>query len=282
MSGMRVVVTGGSGQLARAVREMWKGHEIITPLESALDLGQREAILGEIRQLQPQVVINAGAFTQVDRCESEPELAMRINGEAVGWLAEACDEQNALLVQVSTDYVFDGTGTRPYRESDPTNPQSVYGRTKLRGELKARGAKEYLIIRTAWLYDAWGRNFYLTMRQAAAKGRKIQVVDDQWGSPTTCRTLARQLQAAVDEGWRGLVHGTCTGTTTWYGFAAEIFRQAGIPAELNPCTTLDYPTPAKRPEYSVLDGGLRAKLGTDVMPSWQDALAEVIAVTPLD
>lgn len=273
---MRVVVAGGSGQLARAVRETWTGHELIFPLEAELDLRRREAVAGVLRELRPEVVINAAAFTQVDRCEAEEELATLVNGTAVGWLAEACDELGAKLVQISTDYVFEGTGTRPYRESDPTSPTSVYGRSKLLGEQNAARAKRSLIARTAWLYDAWGRNFFLTMVNAAREGRELRVVDDQRGTPTTCRALARQLLTAVEEEWRGLVHATCSGETTWHGFAAEIFRRTGMEARLSPCATAEYPTPARRPAYSVLDGSHRAELGTDRMPEWRAALAEVV------
>lgn len=273
---MRVVVAGGSGQLARAVRETWMGHELIFPPEAVLDLGRREAVAGVLRELRPEVVINAAAFTQVDRCEAEEELATLVNGTAVGWLAEACDELGAKLVQISTDYVFEGTGTRPYRESDPTSPTSVYGRSKLLGEQNAARAKRSLIARTAWLYDAWGKNFFLTMVNAARQGRELRVVDDQRGTPTTCRALARQLLTAVEEEWRGLVHATCSGETTWHGFAAEIFRRTGMEARLSPCATAEYPTPARRPAYSVLDGSHRAELGTDRMPEWRAALAEVV------
>jgi len=273
---MRVVVAGGSGQLARAIRETWMGHELIFPPEAELDLSRREAVAGVLRELRPEVVINAAAFTQVDRCEAEEDLATLVNGTAVGWLAETCDKQGARLVQISTDYVFDGTGTRPYRESDPVAPRCAYGRTKLLGERAALRCRNHLVARTAWLYDAWGKNFFLTMVNAARQGRELRVVDDQRGTPTTCRALARQLQTAVEEDWRGLVHATCSGETTWHGFAAEIFRQTGIDARLSPCSTAEYPTPACRPAYSVLDGGHRAELGTDRMPEWRAALAEVI------
>jgi len=274
---MRVLVTGGNGQLAGAIRKTWEGHDLLFPDEAILDLGKKEAIQDAIAGLRPQVVINAGAFTQVDRCEAEPELAMLINGRSVGWLAEACEQEKALLVQISTDYVFDGTGNRPYREADPTNPQSVYGKSKLLGETEARKASAHLIVRTAWLFDAWGKNFYLTMRNAAAQGRSLRVVGDQVGCPTTCRALARQLRLCVEEGWRGLVHGTCQGQTNWHDFAAEIFHQAHLQVDLSPCATAEYPLPAPRPAYSVLDGARRSQLGTDLMPAWQDALAEVIA-----
>jgi len=273
---VRVLVSGASGQLARAIRETWVDHELLLPEEAHFDLGNQEATRAVVAATRPQVLINAGAFTQVDRCETEPELAQRINGEAVGWLAEACDEAHCLLVQISTDYVFDGQGTRPYREADPTHPQSVYGRTKLEGERQAARCTRHLIARTSWLFDAWGKNFYLTMLNAAAQGRALRVVDDQRGTPTTCRALARQLKVAAEEGWQGLVHATCQGETTWHGFAQAIFRAQGLAADLSPCTTADYPTPARRPAYSVLDGTHRAALGTDLMPTWEEALLELL------
>ena len=279
MRAMRVLITGGAGQLAWAIRENWIEHELILPEESVLDLGCPEAIQSVMTEFHPEVVINTGAFTQVDRCEKDQKVAMRINGEAVGWLAEACERQKTLLIQISTDYVFDGDSTKPYRETDAVNPRSVYGKSKLLGEENARKAPKHLIVRSAWLYDAWGKNFYITMLNAAAQGKKLKVVDDQVGSPTSCRALARQLKMAVTEGWRGLVHGTCTGETTWFDFAVEIFRQAGIKADLRPCASSEYPLPAPRPAYSVLDGSHRSELGTDLMPHWRDALAEVVQDT---
>ena len=273
---MKVLVTGASGQLAHAVRRTWQDHELILPEESVLDLGKREAIFSVVAEVCPDVLINCAAFTQVDRCESEAELAHLINATAVGWLAEACEAQNAMLIQISTDYVFDGTGTRPYREDDPTSPVSVYGRTKLEGERRAATCSRHLIARTSWLYDAWGKNFLNTMLNAAAQGRSLRVVDDQRGAPTSCRVLARQLKAAAEEGWQGLVHATCQGETTWHGFAKAIFAARGMAVDLSPCTTADYPTPATRPAYSVLDGRRRHTLGTDLMPDWHEALMDVI------
>jgi dTDP-4-dehydrorhamnose reductase len=273
---MRVLVTGASGQLAHAIRRTWTAHDLILPEEAVLDLGQEAAIHAVVSEARPEVVINCGAFTQVDRCESEADLAQLINGTAVGWLAEACETQGAMLIQVSTDYVFDGTATRPYREEDPTNPMSVYGRTKLDGERQAARCRRHLIARTSWLYDAWGKNFLNTMLSAAAQGRSLRVVDDQRGAPTTCRALARQLKVAAEEGWHGTVHTTCQGETTWHGFAQAIFEAKHIPVDLTPCTTADYPTPAQRPAYSVLDGARRRSLGPDLMPPWHEALLEVL------
>ncbi|NTW87121.1 MAG: dTDP-4-dehydrorhamnose reductase [Holophagaceae bacterium] len=273
---MRVLIAGASGQLAQAIRRTWQDHDLVVPEETVLDLSRREAISTVVAETRPQVVLNCAAFTQVDRCESEAEQAQLINATAVGWLAEACEAQNALLIQISTDYVFDGTGTRPYREDDPTSPVSVYGRTKLEGERQAARCSRHLIARTSWLYDAWGKNFLNTMVNAAGQGRSLRVVDDQRGAPTTCRALARQLKVAAEEGWQGLVHTTCQGETTWHGFAKAIFEAKGMAVDLSPCATADYPTPATRPAYSVLDGSRRAILGCDLMPGWHDALLEVI------
>lgn len=278
---MKVLVTGGAGQLAQAIRLIWTEHELVIPDEAALDLSRRESIQQMVAEVRPEVVVNCAAFTQVDRCESEADLAHLINATAVGWLAEACDAVGARLVQISTDYVFDGTGTRPYREDDPTNPVSVYGRTKLEGERQAARSRKHLIARTSWLYDAWGKNFLNTMLNAAAQGRALRVVDDQCGAPTTCRALARQLKVAVEQDWQGLVHTTCQGETTWHGFAKAIFETKGIQADLSACATVEYPTPAQRPRYSVLSGAYRSQLGPDLMPDWRAGLLEVINDGPL-
>jgi len=273
---MRVLVTGGAGQLAHAIRLIWAEHELVIPAESELDLSRPESIQSVVSSVKPDVLVNCAAFTQVDRCESEAALARLINATAVGWLVEACEAQGAMLVQISTDYVFDGTATRPYNEDDPTNPTSVYGRTKLEGERQAARCSRHLIARTSWLYDAWGKNFLNTMVNAANQGRSLRVVDDQRGAPTTCRALARQLKVAAEQQWQGLVHTTCQGETTWYGFAKAIFEAKGMQVDLSPCTTADYPTPATRPTYSVLDGSRRATLGTDLMPHWHEALLNVV------
>jgi dTDP-4-dehydrorhamnose reductase len=272
---MRVLVTGGSGQLAQAIQRFWKGHEVLLPPESQLDLANRTAIDAVISEVRPDIVINAGAFTQVDRCETEIDLAMLVNGTAVGRLAESCIRVHARLVQISTDYVFDGTGEHPYREDAPVNPASVYGKSKLLGEQEARKIPGHLIVRTAWLYDAWGANFYNTMLNLGRQGKPLKVVDDQHGTPTTCRALARQLQVAIEAGACGTLHATCSGETTWHGFAAEIFRQHDLAVDLSPCVTADFPRPARRPGYSVLSGEQRKRMGVDIMPDWREALAEV-------
>jgi dTDP-4-dehydrorhamnose reductase len=274
---MRILVTGGKGQLARAIAQAWPEADLhLVDLEQ-FDLGEPGAAAQAIQELRPEVVVNTAAWTAVDACEADRERALRINGSAVGWIAEACAEQRALLVHISTDYVFSGQGTRPYREEDPTGPATVYGESKLLGEQEARKAPDHLILRTAWLYDAWGGNFLRTMLRMAGEGTALKVVDDQRGTPTSCRTLARQLRRSVEEGWRGLFHATCGGECTWHGFAREIFAQARLNPRLEPCTTAEMHRPAKRPAYSVLDNGKRRATGADLLPDWRDALAEVLA-----
>ncbi len=274
---MRILVSGGSGQLARALQLVLTGHELILPEEKDFDLADPGAMLRTLHVIRPDVVLNAGAYTAVDAAEADEAQALRVNGTAVGVLAKACNEHRALLVQISTDYVFEGNDPRPRRETDPTGPRTAYGRTKLAGEGAAREAHDHLIVRTSWLYEAWGKNFLNTMLRLGAEGRPLKVVDDQHGSPTSCRALARQLQVALDGGWRGLVHVTCAGSTTWYHFARTIFRMACMNAEVQPCTSAEYPVPAPRPAWSVLDNSGRLAHGEDLMPSWEDALAEVLA-----
>lgn len=274
---MRVLVTGGQGQLARAIAQAWPSAELRRVDLEDFDLATPGAAAAAVADFRPMVVVSAGAWTAVDACEADPRRADLVNGTAVGWLGEACDAHGALLVHVSTDYVFDGRGTRPYREEDATAPATAYGRSKLLGEAEAGRAREHLILRTAWLYEAWGQNFLRTMLRMAAEGRALKVVDDQVGTPTSCRALARQLRRAVEEGWRGLYHATCAGQTSWHGFAAEIFRQAGLDPRLQPCTSADFQRPAPRPAYSVLDNGKRRRAGSDLMPDWREALAEVLA-----
>ncbi len=272
-----ILITGGGGQLAQALSRELADRELHLLDRSRLDLGSPEAIQQAMRRVDPEVVINAGALTQVDLCETERERAFRLNGEAVGWLAEACAEKGAKLVQISTDYVFGGEERVPRREGDAPEPRTVYGRSKLLGEQLAASAPGSLVVRTAWLYDARGTNFLRTMLRLGREGGPIRVVDDQWGTPTSCRALARQLRLALEEGWGGLVHMTCGGETTWFRFAQEIFRESRVSADLRPCSTADFPRPAPRPAYAVLDNSKRLAWGADLMPPWAEALREVLS-----
>ncbi len=273
---MRILVTGGGGQLANALGHEWSGGGLTRLGKEALDLSDLEGIPGVLASHSPDVIVNTGAFTQVDLCEGAPEAARRINAEAVGRLAEYCAGTGCLFVQISTDYVFSGRASRPYREDDETAPINVYGATKLMGEAAARLAPRHLIVRSGWLYDAWGRNFLQAMLQASLRGSELRVVHDQKGTPTSCRVLARQLREALVGGWEGLIHASCAGEATWYEFALEIFRMTGGRPLLRPCTTEEWGAPAPRPGYSVLDNNLRRSLGRDLMPSWEEALEEVL------
>jgi dTDP-4-dehydrorhamnose reductase len=246
------------------------------PPESELDLADRGLLQAAIQKYKPEVFVNCAAYTNVDGAEANAGLATLVNATAVRWIAEACNEIGALLVQVSTDYVFDGLSKQPCGEDDAAMPCNVYGQSKLEGEMAAIMANKHLIFRTAWLYDAWGKNFFTTMLKLAGQGVPLRIVNDQFGSPTVCRSLARQMQHAVENQWRGLYHATCGGETTWYGFADAIFKSLGLASDYSPCPTSEYPTPAKRPAYSALDNTKRRLKGEDLMGTWEDGLKEVI------
>jgi dTDP-4-dehydrorhamnose reductase len=245
-----------------------------------LDITDREAVFEWIGPAGPRAVINCAAFTAVDECETRENEAMATNATAVGTLANACNETGACLIQVSTDYVFDGRGTRPYREDDPVDPQSAYGRTKLRGEEIARTAESHLVARTAWLYGHGGKHFVGAIQgQIEGGNTQLRVVADQVGSPTFCDDLAGALLDLLDAQATGTVHVVNNGTTSWHGFACEIARQLGSSATIDPVTTEEFPRPAPRPSYSVLDTRRLESLIGRAMPSWQDALARYLEAT---
>jgi len=273
---MKVLVTGGAGQLAQAIERTWTGHDLRLVTRAELDVTDRAAVISCLEASRPDVVVNTAAFTQVDLCEKEVGRAHRTNAGAVRSLAEGCDRLGCLLVQVSTDYVFDGESPRPYVESDETRPLNVYGESKLEGERQALLSGEHLIVRTGWLYDRGTRNFLETMLILARGGAPIVVVDDQVGTPTSCPAFARQLLALVSGGVRGLVHASCRGQASWHAFAAEIFRLQGLEPDLRTCTTAQSGRSAARPHYSVLSNSRLEAEGVDVMPDWPDALREVL------
>lgn len=283
----RVLVTGAHGQLGWELARTVPGHVELHALDRhALDLGEREQVFDVLRQLQPETVINAAAYTAVDRAESEPELAQRINADGAGWLAEACAVTGARLVHVSTDYVFDGVQRTPYRPDDATNPINTYGRTKLIGERRVHDASggRALIVRTAWVYSAHGHNFVKTMLRLMAERDSLNVVADQTGSPTWARNLADTLWACTAHAdLAGTHHWSDGGECTWHGFALAIQQEAlalgllkrAIP--IAPIETSAYPTPARRSPYSVLDKtALAAALGHEPQP-WRDALRAMLA-----
>lgn len=282
---MKVLVTGAGGQLGRAVLATAPASVELTPQSRAdLDVGDERAVESAIACSSPDVVINAAAYTAVDKAESEAEAAHRVNAVGPGLLAAACRRRGARLIHVSTDFVFDGRSTRPYRPEDPTGPLGVYGATKLEGERRVlRELPEVgTIVRTAWLYDATGRNFLTTMLRLMSERQMVRVVSDQFGTPTSTDGLAEAIWRTVERGVTGVHHWTDAGSASWYDFAVAICRTGqsmGIlrsEVRVEPILTEEYPTPAKRPAFSVLDKTATwTALGVAGV-HWQDALDATI------
>jgi len=253
---------------------------------SQLDLAQPAMIRDIVEKLRPQVVINCAAWTAVDAAESDPAACRLVNADAVGELAAACNAIAATLVQVSTDYVFgaDATRTTPYTETDAPGPVNEYGASKLAGEQAAATATGHLVVRTCGLYSAGdqgpvrGRNFADTMLALAAERDELRIVDDQHCTPSFVPHVARGILRLLDRGATGLFHVVNAGSTTWHGFASELFRAAGLTMTLHPIPTKDYPTPAKRPAYSVLDTKKVSASAAAALPAWQTGIAEYVRV----
>ena len=277
-SSVKILVTGSNGQLGSELRQYAHTPGLVFNFtdRSTLHLDTEAAVSDYIERLQPQYVINCAAYTAVDKAE-QPEAqaeAESINADAVGYLAEACATYGAKLIHISTDYVFDGTASRPYRPSDPVNPLSVYGATKLKGEILAGQYTDAVIIRTAWVYSAFGKNFVKTMVRLMSEKPAINVVADQYGSPTYAADLAAAIIHIVQSGkWApGIYHYTNEGQTSWYGFAMAIRELTNSPCEVNPIPSAAYPTPARRPGYSVLDKSDIKQTYDIIIPDWKDSL----------
>ena len=295
---MKILLTGVSGQVGQALAVPLRTlGEVIGAERKLLDLADSASIERAIRQFEPDLIVNPAAYTAVDRAESEPDLAMRINAEGPATLAREAARTGARLVHFSTDYVFDGRKPGPYLESDPTAPASAYGRSKLAGELAiAASGCRHLVLRTSWVYDLTGANFLRTMFRLSGEREELRVVDDQVGAPTSSAAIAQGCAQAVQQ-WLltdssrddGIYHMTCSGQTTWCGFARAIMvRLPQIAGALgvNPparaprvsgIKTQDYPTAAQRPANSVLDNSkLQTNFGV-TMPPWEQALDSLIA-----
>lgn len=284
---LRILLTGSNGQVGRELQRRLSPLGTVTALDrTRLDLADPDAIRNTIRQHQPGLIINAAAYTAVDRAESEPDLAMAVNGVAPGILAEEAKRIHAVLVHYSTDYVFDGSKTTAYVETDTPGPLNVYGKTKLAGEqaIEATGAAHY-ILRTSWVYAAEGANFLNTILRLARERPELRIVNDQTGAPTWARAIA-DLSAQIltvglhsEDPRYGLYHLTASGAVTWFGFAQAILAEAqktpGLTApRLIPITTAEYPLPARRPVNSRLDTTrLSTTFGLQPAP-WQAMLAQ--------
>lgn len=285
---MKVMLTGANGQLGRALKELLEPMNEVTLLVTgsvtsagkasypmrALDITEEKEVLDFVKTEKPDVIINCAAYTKVDLCEEKEAEAFLVNADGPRYLAKAANEVDAKLVQVSTDYVFDGTATKPYVESDETNPVSAYGRTKLAGEQAVLEEwNKVFIVRTAWLYGD-GKNFVQTMLSLASTHSELRVVMDQYGTPTTAAELAKMIWYLVQTERYGIYHGTCEGSTSWYEFAKEIFRVFGKEVTVHPVTSEEYNAKAARPGYSVLENH---KLNTETeyrMKDWKDALSD--------
>ena len=293
---MRILLLGANGQVGHELRRALapQGEVVCTTRSGRLDgaaacqvadLERYDALGALIERIAPDVVINAAAYTAVDRAESEPEAAFRVNAEAPAVLAAACAARDALLVHYSTDYVFDGRSDRPYREDDPVAPINVYGRSKFAGEeaIRACGAR-HMILRTAWVYADRGHNFMRTMLRLAGERPELRVVADQWGSPTPAALVADTTAAilARPPSGSGTWHVAAAGGTSWHGFAEAVLARAALLGRIAtaprvvPIATADYPTPARRPACSRLDSGRLQRDFGIVMPGWEAALASVL------
>lgn len=285
---MKLLVLGGAGQVGRELcRLRWpNGYSLVALDRAGIDIADRDAVFAMVRRERPQIIVNAAAYTAVDRAETEPDTAWAANCTGPANLAAASAEAGIPLVHLSTDYVFDGTKTGPYREDDPVNPLGVYGESKEAGDRAIRDAgSEHVILRTAWVYSVHGHNFVKTMLRLGAERPLLRVVADQTGSPTSAadiaaaiRDIVRQIEAGKAR-W-GTYHFAGAGAVTWHGFAEAIFELAapwrGPPPRVEAITTAEYPTPARRPKNSALDcAKIGAAYGIAPRP-WRAALADVI------
>ena len=293
----RFLILGAAGQVGRELLRSFAGcGEIVGVDRETVDLAQTDRIRDLLRRVSPHVILNAAAYTAVDRAESEADLAFAVNAEVPRILAEEARQSGALLVHYSTDYVFDGSKAEPWVEEDQPNPLNAYGASKLAGETAIRQTGvRCLTFRTSWVYGPHGNNFLLTMLRLARERESLSIVSDQHGAPTSSIELANATRAVVDGilagrygspgVWAGVYHMTCSGSTTWYGFAQAIFARTRCrlgrrtPA-LNPIASAEYPTRAKRPRNSVLSNArLNARFGVR-LPPWETALDTVIGVLP--
>jgi dTDP-4-dehydrorhamnose reductase len=292
---MNVLVTGGSGQLGQSIREVAQDSEhrfIFTDLTSVedvlgLDITDHDAVCRAVEEHDVDVIVNCAGYTDVEKSESEEEIAFKVNAEAVSVLAAAAERKGASIIHISTDYVFGGDDNRdkPYGESEATNPINVYGATKAEGEgevLRHGG----VVVRTSWLYSPWGKNFCRTILRNAKTHSMLRVVDDQRGTPTSAISLARALIGIVERGaykaMEGIYHYTNMGETTWYAFACEIIARSNIEGcNITPCSSDEWPAEARRPHYSCLNTERMGALGI-TMAGWREALEEVITIIGQD
>lgn len=289
MTPLRIAVTGKNGQVVTALVERATGEKVIIPVgRPELDMAEPKTIAEALNKAAPDIIVNAAAYTMVDKAELEPGAAYRINAEGAASVAQAAKELGVPLIQLSTDYVFNGALNRPYLEDDPVDPQGVYGRSKLEGErLIAEKWDNHVILRTAWIYSPFGANFVKTMLRLGAERSELGVVSDQCGNPTSALDIANSIlviaeRLALDQSaeLRGIFHLSGSGAATWADFAEAIFANAQnwghAPVNVRRITTADYPTPAKRPANSRLDNEKLHRRYGIALPDWRMSLAPCV------
>lgn len=279
MSGLAgpVVVLGAGGMLGRAFRETLEARNVpfLTVPRAELDFERPQSVDSGLPD-EVGTVINCAGWTDVDGAEQHRARADRVNGEAVAALADACARRRALLVHFSTDYVFDGCSTEPYRVDTERAPLNAYGHGKALGERALeQGSADYLLLRTSWVYAPWGKNFVLTMLELARKRESLRVVEDQVGRPSSAEGVARTALALLESGARGTFHVTDAGQCSWFELARECIEAAGLTCEVEPCTSDEYPRPARRPAFSVLDLGATEKI-VGPLDHWRPAVQRVV------
>jgi dTDP-4-dehydrorhamnose reductase len=293
---MRILLTGKNGQVGWELnRSLSRLGSIFAMGRDDMDLSKPETLRPVIQDIRPDIIINAAAYTAVDKAESEPELAMTVNGIAPGVIAEEAKKIGATVIHYSTDYIFDGKAKSPYKEEDATCPLSIYGKSKLAGEQAVTQVGiSHIIFRTSWVYSLRGSNFLITMQKLAQTRKQIKVVDDQTGAPTSARAIAEGTAHILGQGLKagttkppvfshpGVFHMSCSGETNWFGFAKIILRLSGLSegTEVAPISTCEYPTPAARPKYSLLSNIKLNQVFHHEMPKWKDALQECLSSAP--
>ena len=288
---MKILITGSNGQLGnelqtalkqmrteiKEISSIYKNAIVFAMDVNDLDITDEAKVEKTMGVIKPDIVINCAAYTNVDKCEEEQELAYNLNALAAKYLAIACEKNGAKLCHISTDYVFSGTGNTPFLETDDCAPQSVYGKTKYEGERFVKdNCSKYFIVRTSWLYGYVGQNFVKTILRIAKENDSIKVVNDQLGNPTNANDLAYHILKLIETNEFGTYHCTGKGICSWFDFACSIVKFAGIDCNVIGCTTEEFPRPAKRPAYSALDKTNLDKAVKDEMRDWKEALKQYI------
>lgn len=275
---MNILVIGSGGQLGKdmIIHLKKNNHNVIETDFPSIDISKIDSVSSVIRQTRPDTVINCAAFTAVDDCETKQETAFAINATGPQNIAKCCNDIGAKCIHISTDYVFDGKNDVPYIESDATNPATIYGKSKLEGEkLVTQATDNYQIYRIAWLYGLYGNNFVRTILKhapkKAANNEAFRVVNDQIGTPTSTVEVCRQIISMIDKDESGIFHCTCEGLCSWYDFTCEIVKAYNLGVPVQPCTTDEYPRPAQRPAYSVLENQHLKALNLNIMKDWKSA-----------